>query len=193
MAVGIGTVLSFVNSAGACPLVGRYTIAGLVSGGRVSVSSGIRRGHRIFRGWRAAAGSSPAYPAAGERATTLRRDAYLEAAAPPTPAAQRPSLRPARHPGANMQWETQPGAPRSAPGNGRRKTASGRPQHRRRRWRGPAPVRRHRQPARPRPLHPGPPSRRSPRADPSAPSAAAAAPRPQPLRPRCGRGYGCGG
>src|SRR5271155_3386090 len=71
-------------SCGACPLVGRYTMAGVYPGGACPFV-----GNPAGTGY-AAAGTdsgSGAYPAAGERATTESRREYLEATAPPTPAA----------------------------------------------------------------------------------------------------------
>ena len=62
------------------------------------------------------AASSAGYPAAGGRATTLRRDAYLEAAAPPTPAAAPIAAAFGSPPNAN--GKPNPAAPRSASGAG---------------------------------------------------------------------------
>ena len=71
---------------GACPLVGRYTIAGWYPGGACPFV-----GNPAGAGYFAVTGTTDSdsgeYPAAGERATTPRRGRYLEATAPPTPAA----------------------------------------------------------------------------------------------------------
>src|ERR1700677_2729 len=71
-------------SCGACPLVGTYTMAGMYPGGACPFVGNPRGTGYAATG--ADAGSG-AYPAAVERATAVRRGRYLEATAPPTPAA----------------------------------------------------------------------------------------------------------
>src|SRR5271169_15306 len=107
-------------SAGACPLIGRYTIAGWYPGGACPFV-----GNAVGTGYFAAAeaGVSPGsseYPAAGERVNTLSRGPYLTATAPPTTPAAAPAAAARPIPG-NMNGKPIP-APTSAAANG---TAAG--------------------------------------------------------------------
>ena len=101
--------------ADSCPLVGRYTIAASYPGGACPLV-----GNPAGTGYFGIGGvaDSSEYPAAGERATTLRRGRYLAPAAPATtPAAPAAAVR--ASPGGSMNGKPNP-APKleSAAANG---------------------------------------------------------------------------
>src|ERR1700744_4996771 len=98
--------------AGSCPLVGRYTMAGRYPGGACPFIACAAPGAGDLgcdeASW------SAGCPASGDRATPLRRDPYLDAAAPPTPPAAAPmAAAPGSPPNANGKPKP---APMSGPG-----------------------------------------------------------------------------